>query len=104
MDQIYLISFQECQYVGEWGDCDPFKMIQIKEERLVIGGVQCEPVKNVTKACSRDDLPPGRIVSMFVCMYVDLPPGRKMCLHICIYVCMFVCLYVCMFRIIKTLL
>ena len=51
----------ECQYVGDWGDCDPFKMIRVKEERLVIGGVQCEARKNITKPCSRDDFPPGMI-------------------------------------------
>merc|ERR1719347_1427407 len=28
-------EYHGCQYTGEWGDCDPFKMIRIKEERLV---------------------------------------------------------------------
>ena len=31
-----------CKYDGEWGDCDPFKMIKIKEERLVTGGSECQ--------------------------------------------------------------
>jgi hypothetical protein len=50
----------ECQYSGEWGDCDPFKMIRIKEERLISGGASCADRKNVTKPCSRDDFPPGK--------------------------------------------
>merc|ERR1719481_514027 len=50
-----------CKYSGEWGDCDPFKMIKIKEERLVSGGASCQDRKNVTKACSRDDFPPGTV-------------------------------------------
>ena len=31
-----------CKYDGEWGDCDPFKMIKIKEERLISGGAECQ--------------------------------------------------------------
>jgi len=34
-------------------------MIRIKEERLVIGGASCVERKNITKPCSRNDLPPG---------------------------------------------
>merc|ERR1711915_708079 len=41
------------------GDCDPFKMIRIKEERLVLGDSNCVDKKNTTQPCSRDDLPPG---------------------------------------------
>merc|ERR1711970_758617 len=52
-------EFHGCQYVGEWGDCDPFKMIRIKEERLVLGDSNCVDKKNTTQPCSRDDLPPG---------------------------------------------
>ena len=36
------ISSLACKYDGEWGDCDPFKMIKIKEERLVTGGSECQ--------------------------------------------------------------
>merc|ERR1719495_2853029 len=54
-------DFNECQYVGEWGDCDPFKMIRIKEERLVVGESHCEETRNITKPCSRDELPPGTL-------------------------------------------
>jgi len=54
-----LHDYTECQYVGEWGDCDPFKMVRIKEERLIIGGSSCVEKRNITKPCSRDDLPPG---------------------------------------------
>merc|ERR1711970_1145201 len=52
-------EYHGCQYVGEWGDCDPFKMIRIKEERLVLGDVNCQEKKNTTKPCAREDLPPG---------------------------------------------
>merc|ERR1712002_671589 len=52
-------EYHGCQYVGEWGDCDPFKMIRIKEERLVLGDANCVEKKNTTKPCARDDLPPG---------------------------------------------
>ena len=50
---------KECRYSGEWGDCDPFKMIKIKEERLLTGPVTCEDRKNTTKPCHRGDFPPG---------------------------------------------
>ena len=36
------VSTLACKYDGEWGDCDPFKMIKIKEERLVTGGSECQ--------------------------------------------------------------
>ena len=49
----------ECQYSGEWGDCDPFKMIRMKEERLISGGASCPDRKNISRPCSRDDFPPG---------------------------------------------
>merc|ERR1719312_784236 len=52
-------EYHGCQYVGEWGDCDPFKMIRIKEERLVLGDSNCVDKKNTSQPCSRDDLPPG---------------------------------------------
>jgi len=52
-------NYNDCQYVGDWGDCDPFKMIRVKEERLVIGSSSCLDRRNITKPCSRDDLPPG---------------------------------------------
>merc|ERR1719392_268194 len=51
---------KECKYTGEWGDCDPFKMIKIKEERLLTGPVTREKKKN-TKPCHRGDFPPGTI-------------------------------------------
>lgn len=54
-------QYNECQYSGEWGDCDPFKMIRIKEERLISGGASCPDRKNITKPCSRDDFPPGTV-------------------------------------------
>ena len=31
-----------CKYSGDWGDCDPFKMIKIKEQRLITGGTECQ--------------------------------------------------------------
>merc|ERR1711915_431286 len=49
------------KYMGEWGDCDPFKMIRIKEQKLVSGGASCTESKNITKPCSRDDFPPGTV-------------------------------------------
>merc|ERR1712033_63397 len=52
-------EFHGCQYVGDWGDCDPFKMIRVKEERLVLGDGNCVEKKNTTQPCSRDDHPPG---------------------------------------------
>jgi len=52
-------EYNECRYVGDWGDCDPFKMIRIKEERLVLGGSECVEKRNITKPCSRNELPPG---------------------------------------------
>jgi len=54
-------SYAACKYDGEWGDCDPFKMIRIKEQRLISGGAACESAKNITKPCSRDDFPPGTV-------------------------------------------
>jgi len=54
-------EYNECRYVGEWGDCDPFKMIRIKEERLVLGGSECVEKRNMTKPCSRNELPPGTL-------------------------------------------
>merc|ERR1711974_464984 len=54
-------EYTACKYDGEWGDCDPFKMIKIKEERLVTGGSECQERKNITKPCSRADFPPGTI-------------------------------------------
>merc|ERR1712029_1053443 len=50
-----------CKYSGEWGDCDPFKMIRVKEQVLISGSVVCEEKKNITKPCSRDDFPPGTV-------------------------------------------
>merc|ERR1712002_762965 len=46
-------EYHGCQYVGEWGDCDPFKMIRIKEERLVLGDANCVEKKNTTKPSAR---------------------------------------------------
>merc|ERR1719342_1893378 len=40
-------EYTACKYDGEWGDCDPFKMIKIKEERLVTGGSECQERKNI---------------------------------------------------------
>merc|ERR1719348_1906826 len=54
-------GYAACKYDGEWGDCDPFKMIKIKEERLITGGAECQERKNITKPCSRADFPPGTI-------------------------------------------
>ena len=53
-------SVAECKYSGEFGDCDPFKMIKIKEERLLTGPASCEDKKNTTKPCHRGDFPPGQ--------------------------------------------
>merc|ERR1712126_179556 len=50
-----------CKYSGEWGDCDPFKMIRVKEQRLISGSATCEEKRNITKPCSRDDFPPGTV-------------------------------------------
>ena len=52
---------KECKYSGEWGDCDPFMMIKIKEERLLTGPATCQERKNTTKPCHRGDFPPGTI-------------------------------------------
>merc|ERR1739844_779209 len=54
-------DYAACKYTGEWGDCDPFKMIRIKEERLISGSATCADSKNITKPCSRDDFPPGTV-------------------------------------------
>merc|ERR1711942_372231 len=54
-------DYAACKYTGEWGDCDPFKMIRIKEERLISGSSSCQMVKNITKPCSREDFPPGTV-------------------------------------------
>merc|ERR1719290_777882 len=54
-------EYAACKYQGEWGDCDPFKMIKIKEQRLMSGGSSCQMVKNITKPCSREDFPPGTL-------------------------------------------
>lgn len=49
-----------CRYDdAKWSDCDPFEMIRFRTLRLVSGGRQCEEVKNVTKHCSAEELPPG---------------------------------------------
>merc|ERR1719312_963487 len=54
-------DYAACKYTGEWGDCDPFKMIRIKEERLISGSATCVDRKKITKPCSRDDFPPGTV-------------------------------------------
>merc|ERR1719290_738991 len=54
-------DYAECKYTGEWGDCDPFKMIRIKEQRLISGSASCTDRKNLTKPCSREDFPPGTV-------------------------------------------
>merc|ERR1712215_172198 len=54
-------DYAACKYTGEWGDCDPFKMIRIKEERLISGSATCADSKNITKPCSREDFPPGTV-------------------------------------------
>jgi len=54
-------EYSDCKYTGEWGDCDPFKMIKYKEMRLLTGGSHCEEKKNITKPCSREDFPPGTV-------------------------------------------
>merc|ERR1719244_1301554 len=54
-------EYAACKYQGEWGDCDPFKMIKMKEQRLMSGGSSCQMVKNITKPCSREDFPPGTL-------------------------------------------
>ena len=41
-DPFETVSTLACKYDGEWGDCDPFKMIKIKEERLITGGAECQ--------------------------------------------------------------
>lgn len=49
-----------CRYdEAEWSDCDPFEMIRYRTLRLISGGRQCEEVKNITKHCTADELPPG---------------------------------------------
>jgi len=50
-----------CKYIGEWGDCDPFKMVRLKEQRLISGSATCDERKNLTKPCSRNDFPPGTV-------------------------------------------
>ena len=59
-----LSTVTECKYTGEFGDCDPFKMIKIKEERLLTGPATCEDKKNTTKPCHRSDFPPGPIITL----------------------------------------
>jgi len=54
-------EYNECKYDGEWGDCDPFKMVRIKELQLVSGGIACVDRKNISKACTREDFPPGTV-------------------------------------------
>lgn len=49
-----------CRYdEAEWSDCDPFEMIRYRTLRLISGGRQCEEIKNITKHCTADELPPG---------------------------------------------
>jgi predicted nucleic acid-binding Zn-ribbon protein len=49
-----------CRYdEAEWSDCDPFELIRFRTLRLVAGGRQCEEIKNITKHCTADELPPG---------------------------------------------
>ena len=49
-----------CRYDdAEWSDCDPFEMIRFRTMRLISGGRQCEEIKNITKHCTADELPPG---------------------------------------------
>ena len=38
-----------CKYSGDWGDCDPFKMIKIKEQRLITGGTECQVQEDLPK-------------------------------------------------------
>ena len=38
-----------CKYSGDWGDCDPFKMIKIKEQRLITGGTECQVQEDLQK-------------------------------------------------------
>jgi len=54
-------EYSDCKYTGEWGDCDPFQMIKIKEMKLLTGGSHCQERKNITKPCSREDFPPGTV-------------------------------------------
>merc|ERR1712121_633990 len=54
-------EFNDCKYDGEWQDCDPFKMVRIKELQLISGGSACVDKKNISKACSREDFPPGTV-------------------------------------------
>ena len=51
-------DLDECRYLGDWGDCDPFKMVRVKEEKLISGSATCEERKNLTKPCSRCTEPP----------------------------------------------
>ena len=60
----YYFSFSTfylaCRYdEAEWSDCDPFELIRFRTLRLVAGGRQCEEIKNITKHCTADELPPG---------------------------------------------
>ena len=49
-----------CRYDdAEWSDCDPFEMIRFRTMRLISGGRQCDEIKNITKHCTADELPPG---------------------------------------------
>ena len=55
------IVYLACRYdEPEWTDCDPFEMIRYRTLRLISGGRQCEEMKNITKHCTADELPPGR--------------------------------------------
>jgi len=54
-------EYNDCKYDGDWGDCDPFKMVRIKTLQLVSGGVACVDKKNISKACTREDFPPGTV-------------------------------------------
>ena len=36
-------------------------MIRYRTLRLISGGRQCDEVKNITKHCTADELPPGEV-------------------------------------------
>ncbi len=49
-----------CRYDdADWSDCDAFELVRFRVLHLLHGGRQCEEVKNITKHCTPEELPPG---------------------------------------------
>ena len=67
-----------CRYDdAEWSDCDPFEMIRYRTLRLISGGRQCQEMKNITKHCTADELPPGNTVRAKRALYLPISTLRR---------------------------